>query len=317
MSEGLCLVTGGAGFIGSHLVDALVVAGRPVRIFDDFSTGRESNLARSAHAIEIVRGDLRDEAAVRGAMAGASNVFHLAALASVQGSVDDPQKSYDIIVRGTTHVLEAARAQGVRRVVIASSAAIYGDTNTLPLSESAIPNPLSPYAAHKLETERLCQTYAQQHGLEAVALRFFNVYGPRQRPDSMYAAALPIFSDLLSRNEAPTIFGDGEQTRDFVHVSDVVRANLLASVAPAAVGRVINVASGQVISINDVVETLIALTGATVTPTYAPPKTGDVRESLADITLARTLLDFEPTVTLRDGLAGLVAERRALAAAGE
>ena len=184
-----------------------------------------------------------------------------------------------------------------------------------PSTESATPNPLSPYAAHKLETERLCQTYTREHGLETVALRYFNVYGARQRPDSMYAAALPIFSDLLARNEAPTIFGDGEQTRDFVHVSDVVRANLLASVAPAAVGRVINVASGQVISINAVVETLIALTGATVTPHYAPPKTGDVRESLADITLARTLLDFEPTVTLREGLAGLVAERRALAAA--
>ncbi|HEY7975766.1 MAG TPA: NAD-dependent epimerase/dehydratase family protein, partial [Ktedonobacterales bacterium] len=268
MAKGLCLVTGGAGFIGSHLVDGLLAAGYPVRVLDDLSTGDEANLRRHRGALKILRGDLRDRDAVRAAMAGVEVVFHLAAISSVQRSIVDPVESIDVNVRGAMQVLQVAQESGVRRVIIASSAAVYGDSDALPLAESAPPNPLSPYAVHKLACEHLCRVFAQMYGLETVALRYFNVYGARQRPDAEYAAAIPRFAERLSHNEAPVIYGDGEQTRDFIHVSDVVRANLLAATSPAAVGRVMNIASGQGVSVNAVVRALTELTGAQVAPRY-------------------------------------------------
>jgi UDP-glucose 4-epimerase len=203
-------------------------------------------------------------------------------------------------------VLQVAQESGVRRVVIASSAAVYGDSEALPLQESAAPNPLSPYAVHKLACEHLCKVFTQMYGLETVALRYFNVYGARQRPDAEYAAAIPRFAERLRHNEAPVIYGDGEQTRDFIHISDVVRANLLAAESPAACGRVMNIASGQGASVNEVVRALTELTGASVAPRYEAAQVGDIRASVADIGLARSLLGFEPQVSLREGLARLL-----------
>ena len=310
MAKGLCLVTGGAGFIGSHLVDGLLAAGYPVRVLDDLSTGDEANLRRHRGALRIMRGDLRDRDAVRAAMSDAEVVFHLAAISSVQRSIVDPVESIDVNVRGAMQVLQMAQQSGVRRVILASSAAVYGDSDALPLSEREAPKPLSPYAVHKLACEHLCKVFTQMYGLETVALRYFNVYGSRQRPDAEYAAAIPRFVERLRHNEAPVIYGDGEQTRDFIHISDVVRANLLAAESPTACNCAINIASGQGASVNEVVRILTELTGATVTPRYEPPQPGDIRESVADIALARELLGFEPQVSLREGLALLLDQQR-------
>lgn len=310
MAKGLCLVTGGAGFIGSHLVDGLLAAGYPVRVLDDLSTGDEANLRRHRGALRIMRGDLRDRDAVRAAMSEVEVVFHLAAISSVQRSIVDPVESIDVNVRGAMQVLQMAQQSGVRRVILASSAAVYGDSDALPLSEREAPKPLSPYAVHKLACEHLCKVFTQMYGLETVALRYFNVYGSRQRPDAEYAAAIPRFVERLRHNEAPVIYGDGEQTRDFIHISDVVRANLLAAESPTACNCAINIASGQGASVNEVVRILTELTGATVTPRYEPPQPGDIRESVADIALARELLGFEPQVSLREGLALLLDQQR-------
>ncbi|HEX8729492.1 MAG TPA: SDR family oxidoreductase [Ktedonobacterales bacterium] len=310
MAKGLCLVTGGAGFIGSHLVDGLLAAGYPVRVLDDLSTGDEANLRSHRGALRIMRGDLRDRDAVRAAMAGVEVVFHLAAISSVQRSIVDPVESIDVNVRGAMQVLQMAQESGVRRVILASSAAVYGDSEALPLSEREAPKPLSPYAVHKLACEHLCKVFAQMYGLETVALRYFNVYGARQRPDAEYAAAIPRFVERLRHNEAPVIYGDGEQTRDFIHISDVVRANLLAAESPKACYCAINIASGQGASVNEVVRILTELTGATVAPRYEPSQPGDIRESVADIALARETLGFEPRVSLREGLALLINHQR-------
>jgi UDP-glucose 4-epimerase len=310
VAKGLCLVTGGAGFIGSHLVDGLLAAGYPVRVLDDLSTGDEANLRRHRGALRIMRGDLRDRDAVRAAMSDAQVVFHLAAISSVQRSIVDPVESIDVNVRGAMQVLQMAQESGVRRVILASSAAVYGDSDALPLSEREAPKPLSPYAVHKLACEHLCKVFTQMYGLETVALRYFNVYGSRQRPDAEYAAAIPRFVERLRHNEAPVIYGDGEQTRDFIHISDVVRANLLAAESPTACGCAINIASGQGASVNEVVRILTELTGATVAPRSEPSQPGDIRESVADIALARELLGFEPHVSLREGLALMVDQQR-------
>ena len=310
MAKGLCLVTGGAGFIGSHLVDGLLAAGYPVRVLDDLSTGYEANLAHHRGTLKILRGDLRDSDAVRAAMTGVEVVFHLAAISSVQRSIIDPVESIDVNVRGAMQVLQTAQESGVRRVIIASSAAVYGDSDALPLKESAEPNPLSPYAVHKLACEHLCTVFSRMYGLETVALRYFNVYGSRQRPDAEYAAAIPRFVERLRRNQTPVIYGDGEQTRDFIHISDVVRANLLAAESAAAVGQVMNIASGQGASVNEVVRVLTELTGATVSPRYEQPQAGDIRDSVADIALARDLIGFEPAISLRAGLEQLIEQLR-------
>lgn len=306
MSADRYLVTGGAGFIGSHIARTLAAAGKQVRIFDDFSSGRRENLGSDAERIEIVRGDLRDAEAMRAAAAGVDVIFHEAAVASVPRSVAEPEFTLDVNVKGAQHVLEAARQQGVRRVVIASSSAVYGDTPILPLSETAPPRPLSPYAAHKLMDEHLCAVYGHLYGLETVALRYFNVFGPRQDPNSEYSAVIPRFVAKLRAGERPIVYGDGEQTRDFIHISDVVRANLLAASSERAAGGVFNIGSGERISLNQVLAAAADLLGADPHPDYQPPRAGDIRESVSDITNARETLGFSPQMSFRAGLADLL-----------
>jgi nucleoside-diphosphate-sugar epimerase len=297
------LVTGGAGFIGSHLVDGLLAEGWRVRLLDDFSSGREANLAHLCGSAELVRGDLRDRALLARALRGVEVVFHQAAVPSVPRSVAEPERTNDVNVTGTLGVLEASRAAGVRRVVFASSSSTYGDTPVLPKVETLPPCPLSPYALQKYAGERYCQLYHRLYGLETVALRYFNVYGPRQDPGSEYAAVIPRFAAALLSGEAPVVFGDGEQTRDFTFVADAVAANLLAADAPRAAGEVVNVAGGRRVSLLELLGEIRELTGASSLPRHEPPRPGDVRDSVADLGRARQLLGYAPRVELRAGLA--------------
>ena len=298
----LALVTGGAGFIGSHLADRLLAEGWGVRVLDDFSSGRESNLAEAGSRIELLRGDLRDEASVARAVAGAEVVFHEAAVPSVPRSVAEPLRTNSVNLDGTLLLLEAARRAGVRRVVFAASSSAYGDTEVLPKVETMPPAPLSPYALQKWAGEAYCRMYSRFYGLETVALRYFNVFGPRQNPHSEYAAVIPRFVRACLQGEPPRIFGDGEQTRDFTYVADAVQANLLAAEAPAAVGEVVNVAGGVQTSLNQLLRLIGEVTGKPVTPEYEPPRAGDVRHSLADLRRARELLGYAPAISLREGL---------------
>ncbi|UCE87976.1 MAG: SDR family oxidoreductase, partial [Deltaproteobacteria bacterium] len=283
------LVTGGAGFIGSHLVDRLVAEGCAVRVLDDLSSGREENLARSADRIELYRGDLCDEPLLARALEDVELVFHQAAIPSVPRSVAEPLRTHAVNADGTLLLLETARRAGVRRVVFAASSSAYGESEALPKVESMPASPLSPYALQKYTGEVYCRLYATLYGLETVSLRYFNVFGPRQNPESEYAAVIPRFICAYLRGEAPRVFGDGEQTRDFTYVSDAVEANLLAARAPRADGAVVNVAGGRQTSVNDLAYEIRQLTGATLDPVYAPPRVGDVRHSVADLARAREL----------------------------
>jgi UDP-glucose 4-epimerase len=297
------LVTGGAGFIGSHLVDGLLADGWQVRLLDDFSSGREANIAHLNGSAELLRGDLRDRALLARAVAGVEVVFHQGAVPSVPRSVAEPERTHSVNATGTLGVLEASRAAGVRRVVFASSSSAYGDTPVLPKVETMPPCPLSPYALQKYAGERYCQLYHRLYGQETVALRYFNVYGPRQNPESEYAAVIPRFATACLAGAAPVVFGDGEQTRDFTFVADAVAANLLAADAPLAPGEVVNVAGGRRISLNELLGEIRRLTGATLPPRHEPARPGDVRDSLADLGRARELLGYVPRVDLRTGLA--------------
>lgn len=298
----LALVTGGAGFIGSHLADALLAAGWAVRVLDDFSSGREENLRHLQDRIEVVRGDFAEPDVVARSVRDVEVVFHQGAVPSVPRSVAEPVRTNRANVVGTLGVLEAARQAGVRRVVYAASSSAYGDTEVLPKVESMAPNPRSPYALQKYAGEVYCRLYHELYGLETVALRYFNVFGPRQDPKSEYAAVVPRFATACLRREPAQIHGDGEQSRDFTFVADTVRANLLAAEAKDAPGHVINVAGGRRISLNELYATLQRITGSTVPATHGPPRAGDVKHSLADLSRARTLLGFEPRVSLEDGL---------------
>jgi nucleoside-diphosphate-sugar epimerase len=295
------LVTGGAGFIGSHLVDELLRRGHQVRIADNFVTGHRDNLpARGSW--DLVEGDLADEAVARRAVAGCDYVLHQAALASVPRSVTDPAGSHRANVDATLNVLIAARDAGVKRLVFAGSSSVYGNAPVLPKREDMRPRPLSPYALQKLIGEQYCQLFSQLYGLETVTTRYFNVFGPRQRSDSPYSGVISLFTRALAEGQAPTIYGDGRQTRDFTYVSDVVAGVLRACDAPNVAGEVINVAAGGRVSLLDLVRSLQVILRTDVAPAHAPPREGDVRDSQADIFKARQLLGFDPVVTFGDGL---------------
>ena len=297
------LVTGGAGFIGSHLVEELVRRRQNVRVLDNFSSGRRENLAHLAGSVEILEGDICDMATVRRAMEGIDYVLHQAALASVPCSVADPLKTDQVNVGGTLNVLLAARDAHVRRVVFASSCAVYGDSPTLPKHEQMPPEPLSPYAASKLAGEGYCRAFQQVYGLPTVVLRYFNVFGPRQDPHSQYAAVIPKFINAALSGCALTVFGDGQQSRDFVYVTNVVMANLLACQSDKAVGQVINVASGRRCSLLELIEQLsILLSGERLRVEHLPPQPGDIRHSLGDIQRAARLLGYVPQVDFATGL---------------
>jgi nucleoside-diphosphate-sugar epimerase len=299
------LVTGGAGFIGSHLVDALRGHGHEVRVLDDLSNGFRRNVP---DGVEFHLGDVSDAEVVRRAMEGVDVVFHQAALGSISRSLKDPLRTNLVNVQGTLAVLECARQAGTRRVVIASSSSVYGGLAPLPASERYSPVPRSPYAVSKLTGEHYARVFTELLGVETVCLRYFNVYGPRQRADSPYAAVIPLFVDALRSGRSAEIHGDGLQSRDFTFVSDVVQANLLAASAPGerCGGRVYNIAGGRQHSVLDLLRTLGTLLGVQPTAEYAPPRPGDVRDSHADLSAASADLGYAPTVTLADGLRRLL-----------
>jgi UDP-glucose 4-epimerase len=312
-------VTGAAGFIGGHIAEALLREGHEVTALDDFSSGKRDNAALLAqHAgFSLVEGSIENVQAVRRAVEGAKWVFHLAAIPSVPLSMAEPGRTTAVNVSGTVNVLETARRSGVERVVLACSCAAYGDGPEQPKHEGLLSRPMSPYAAQKIACELYAQTYTRAYGMPCVALRFFNVYGPRQDPKSEYAAAIPRFTTRLLAGQRPIVFGDGLQTRDFVHVSDVVRANLLAATAEKAPGEIINVASGKSSSLLELIATLKQVIGPRAQQLeieHQAPRAGDLRESSADISRARALLGYEPRVPLAQGLAGVVEFFRKLTA---
>lgn len=297
-----CLVTGGAGFIGSHIVEGALAKGWKVRVLDNLSTGKIENLSGVRDKIEFFEGDVRDEARVKEAVEGVDLVFHLAALVSVPISMEDPGLSATINDLGTLNVFTAAADAGVGRVVYSSSSAVYGDHNVPPHREAANPDPASPYAAHKWLGEHYAEVLQKTRGLDVVSLRYFNVFGPRQDPGSPYSGVISIFIDRLCADRGVTIFGDGEQTRDFVFVSDVANANLLAATCGLGEERVFNIGTGESVSINKLYSTLAGLCGKGAAPTHAPPRTGDVMHSCAVVERAEKILGFSAEVPLEEGL---------------
>jgi len=300
------LVTGGAGFIGSHVCEELVSRGDRVRVLDNLSTGRRENLDH-LDGVELLVGDVGDPATADGAVAGVDYVVHLAAIPSVPRSIDDPLSSNHANVTGTLSVLVAAQRHGVKRLVFASSSAVYGDSALLPKQEDMPTQPLSPYALQKLTGERYLRLFYDLHGLETVSVRFFNVFGPRQDPASAYSGEISLFARCLIENRSPTIYGDGEQTRDFTYVRNVVDGTLRACVSPGAAGRVINITCGDRVSLNVLFNTMRGMTSSTVTPNYTDARVGDVRDSQGDITRAQDLLQYEPAVFLEEGLEATMA----------
>jgi UDP-glucose 4-epimerase len=303
MDDRPCLVTGGAGFIGSHLVEALTAAGRRVRVLDDFSTGVRDNLAGVCPAPELIEGDVADPTAVARAVAGVAVAFHLAALASVAKSLDAPDQTHRVCATGTLNVLDAARRAGVRRVVYAASSSAYGIPTGDVQTEADPVMALSPYAAAKLAGELYTEAFTTSFGLETVRLRFFNVFGPRQRADSPYSGVIALFAAALSAGRTPVVHGDGLQSRDFVYVSDVVGALMRAAEASAISGKVYNVGTGRRTTVLDLVAALNHVLGTDVKPAHGAARPGDVRHSCADISRARQELGFQPSVRFEDGLA--------------
>ena len=296
------LVTGGAGFIGSHLVDRLLRDGHEVRVLDNFATGRRENILPVSGDVELVEGDIQSYERVHRAVAGCEVVFHQAELPSIPRSVQDPLTSNATNVIGTLNVLLGARDAGVRRVVFASSSSIYGLNQTLPKHETLVPLPISPYGVAKLAGEGYCRSFHEVYALETVALRYFNVFGPRQDPLSQYAAVIPNFITALMAGEPPTIFGDGEQSRDFIHIDNVIEANVLAAESRRGVGDVFNIAAGQRTTLNELVDSLRTLLGSDLEPRYVAERLGDVKHSGADIGLAREVLGYQPPVSFEAGL---------------
>lgn len=322
------LVTGGAGFIGSHIVDALIEKGHDVVVLDNLSSGYTKNLFRVLDKVPFIEGDIRDPEACLKAAEGCNGIFHEAALVSVPDSINRPRDNHDVNITGTLNVLEAARQQGVKRVVFASSAAVYGDNPVLPKKEDMLPEPKSPYALAKITGENYLRVYAECYRLETVALRYFNVFGPRQDPSSMYSGVISVFSERIKKGLPITVYGDGKQTRDFVNVADVVQANLLAMTTnslrtmaesqkagvkpfhqPVSHNFVaLNVAAGRQTSLLGLLNTLENLTNNKATLNFSESRSGDIRHSLADISKAREILGFDPQVELEEGLHQLVAQ---------
>jgi len=297
------MVTGGAGFIGSHIAAALVERGARVRVLDDLSTGHLENIAEIGGQVDFIQASLTDQKALTRALEDVEVVFHEAAIPSVPRSVALPTETHEASVNGTFSLLLAARDKHVRRLVYAASSSAYGDQAELPKREDMKPDPLSPYAVAKLVGEYYCQVFGRVYALETVSLRYFNVFGPRQDPGSQYSGVISRFMDALLNGKQPVIYGDGEQSRDFTYISNVVDANLRAADSSSAVGQIINIANGERVTINEVLELMKKLTGQTdVHAEYAPARTGDVRDSLADLTLARSLLGFSPQIGLEEGL---------------
>jgi nucleoside-diphosphate-sugar epimerase len=302
MGKRLYLVTGGAGFIGSHICERLVRDNHRVRVLDNLSSGREENLAHLSGDVELFRGDLRDRKAVAAAVNGVEVVFHQAALGSVPRSVDDPFTSHDVNITGTLNVLLEARDAGVKRVVAASSSSVYGETPALPKHEEMTPHPMSPYALSKLAGEHYIKVFKQCYGFEAVGLRYFNIFGPRQDPGSQYAAVIPKFITALLQGERPVIYGDGLQSRDFTYVDNVVEANLLAAEAEGAAGESFNVGCGGRYSLLELFDRLKSILGSTLEPLHEAPRAGDVRDSQASIEAAERVLGYRVSVGFDEGL---------------
>ena len=296
------LVTGGAGFIGSHISGELLNRGEEVRVLDNFLTGKKENLAPFLADIDLIEGDIRDLEMCRKAVKGIDYILHQAALPSVPRSISDPLTSNEINITGTLNVLIAAHEHGVQNFVLASSSSVYGDDPRLPKKVGQEGIPLSPYALNKLAGEKYCQIFSQIHGLPTVSLRYFNVFGPRQDPFSQYAAVIPLFITKMLKQEQPTIFGDGEQSRDFSYISNVVDANILASLAKNVSGEIMNVACGASATVNALVDNINALLKSEIRASYAEPRPGDVRHSHADILKTEKLLNYKPTVTFSVGL---------------
>jgi len=308
------LVTGGAGFIGSHIVTALVERGERVRVLDNLSTGKRENLAHLGKQVELVEGELIDRAAVQSALEGVDVVYHQAALASVPRSIKAPLDTNAACVSGTVNLLDVARKCGVKRVVYAGSSSIYGDrTASAAKHETDLPDPVSPYAAAKAAGELYCQAFTAAFGLPTVTVRYFNVFGPRQDPNSGYAAVIPKFVMKMLAGVRPTIFGDGKQSRDFTYVANVVEGNLLAASVPEAAGKTFNVACGQKLDLLDLVAAINRVLGTTIEPIFDPPRAGDVRDSLADISLAREALGYRPAIDFDEGLRRSIEYYRSLA----
>ena len=296
------LVTGGAGFIGSNLVRRLLDDGHDVRVLDNFATGSRANVADVANDVELIEGELRSYERVHHAMRGVEVVFHQGALPSVPRSVHDPLTTAAVNVEGTLNVLLAARDERVRRVVFASSSSVYGNSGALPRVEAHAPDPISPYAVSKLAAEQFCVSFSRVYDLETVALRYFNVFGPRQDPTSQYAAVVPRFIAAIAAGESVPVHGDGDQSRDFTFVENVVEANLLAATAERVNGAVVNIATGRATTVNELADAIGSVLGTTVEKRYLPERAGDVRDSWADISEARALLGYEPRVELEEGL---------------
>lgn len=297
-----CLVTGGAGFIGSHLVEALIASGHTVRVLDDFSTGHEANLRAVRDRIDVLPGSVTDASAVHHAMRGIRWVFHLAALPSVQRSIEDPLSTHAVCATGTLNVLIGAKAAGVNRVVYAASSSAYGDIPGTVRREDEPVAPISPYGAAKLAGEHYCRCFTTSQGLETVRLRFFNIFGPRQDPSSPYSGVIALFIKAMSAGQAPTIYGDGLQSRDFTYVANAVQAALKAAVAPHAAGQVYNIGCGRSVNLLQLAQSLNQLLERNLRPLHGPARAGDVRHSQADITQARRDLGYAPTILFDDGL---------------
>lgn len=307
-TKALCLVTGGAGFIGSHLVDGLLAEGYRVRVFDNLSTGKKSNLESAWDRIEWREGDLRNENKVREAVRGVDYVFHVAANRAVLRSVDNPLETNEVNVKGTLLVLLAAREFGVKRVVFSSSSSIYGNTKKFPSSENDCPSPQSPYAASKLAGEYYCRLFSSLYGLETVSLRYFNVFGPRQHPESRYSAVIPIFANCLMKRKRPEVHWDGRQSRDFSYIDNVVHGNLLAMKTPGIAGEVFNIACHRELSVLEVLRLLEKMTGArNEKPVFRPKRSGDVRRTFADIRKAQKVLGYRVQTGFEEGLRETVA----------